>query len=143
MKQRIIKFRAWHKELEEMVLRNASFKALMLTEPKGDAKDVKKYMKEDWEKHLVWQQFTGLKDKNGKEIYEGDMVRGQFFASLGYQTERILEVRFRDGSFCAYTHTEQSTKSDENNYKPFYGAKPEALEIIGNVWENPELLSKD
>lgn len=67
-------------------------------------------------------QYTGLKDKNGREIYDGDVI------------ERIYryEVRFKNGSFYGY------------NPKGSLSAREIAADmlIIGNIYENPELLNK-
>lgn len=66
------------------------------------------------------EQYTGLKDKNGKEIYEGDIVR-QVGGNL------IYPVNFKYGGFLPFT-------SDMMSFDADY------CEIIGNIHENPELL---
>jgi len=68
----------------------------------------------------VDQEFTGLKDKNGKEIYEGDLVQ------LHEYGEVYKEVVFYKGSFCIHGFNFGVEKS----------------EIIGNIHENPELLKQ-
>lgn len=68
-------------------------------------------------------QFTGLLDKNGKEIYEGDIVRCRLFNGDNHTFN--YEVRFEDGAFKA--HGYKLTNNDQ-------------IEIIGNIYENPELL---
>jgi uncharacterized phage protein (TIGR01671 family) len=77
---------------------------------------------------LVIQQFTGLKDKNGKEIYEGDIVkvkskRFEFQEPLVYN-EKIAGFGFKDG----------------NDYIGLYIQDSE-FEIVGNVFENLELCN--
>lgn len=67
-------------------------------------------------------QFTGLLDKKGKEIYEGDIVVSKY-SNPG-------EVVFSDGQFCV-------------NYNGYCALIPsDAYETIGNIHDNPELLSK-
>lgn len=70
---------------------------------------------------LVLQQYTGVKDKNGKEIYEGDFLKDFEFP-----------VFFRDGCFFVmirYDFTEAA----------LYEFDKTELEVIGNVFQNPEL----
>jgi len=72
------------------------------------------------------QQFTGLKDKNGKEIYEGDVLAWE--GSKG-------DVTFSQGSFRVL-----DTTSIADRYRPISVYDLETAEIIGNIYENPELI---
>ena len=76
--------------------------------------------------HWIWMQFTGLKDKNGKEIYEGDYLQ--------HADGEVSVVEWLDGCFVV-RHFWNKKKSDCD----FIAAK-NLFEIIGNIYENPELL---
>jgi len=72
-------------------------------------------------------QYTGLKDRHGQEIYEGDILRDD---EMGLNV-----VRWEDGSFWLEMFYEgnQSLMEHLSDYN-------EVCEIIGNIYENPELL---
>ena len=81
-------------------------------------------------------QFTGLIDKTKTEIYEGDIIRECYTIFPDDMEVFISEVLFQNGSF----------QLSGEDYEPFSGEssmcsiKSTDLEVIGNVWENPELL---
>lgn len=80
-------------------------------------------------------QFTGLKDKNGKEIYEGDMFKRANEHSVGFH-------------YCVVIFENACFKLEPINYSAaFYGHDLNQFnknyEIIGNIFENPELIKKN
>ena len=82
-------------------------------------------------------EYTGLKDKNGKEIYEGDFLQSFYPVKLerGEEAEYIGRVAWSEKS-CAWVLVDEKDKFAEML------CRTEAPEIIGNIYENPELLQK-
>lgn len=112
---RPIKIRAWDTDEKEIVTWDA-LRDTQLLEDGFDGKD------------CILMQFTGLLDRDGREIYEGDVVRGQV-----YEYHGDFEVTFDEGAFSLRVSAD---------YSPcLYEGIPETqLEVIGNIYENPGLL---
>jgi uncharacterized phage protein (TIGR01671 family) len=115
---REIKFRAWDKSCDKMRGENG-IKDCFSLRSDGVYND-----------DYILMQFTGLKDKNGKEVYEADIV-------------------IHDGEKIVVKYGIQSVDAFEGagfNLWSFYGQKlggfrlQSEIEIIGNIYENPELL---
>jgi len=124
----IPKFRAWDKHSQKMFANDE----LIIWNSFIYANDGKKlscdYLK-GWsidEEYLM--QSTGLFDKNGKEIFEGDIVR--FFDSL-YTVFYDIE----EGSYRLKPHDDRWVVDYMSNF-----SSEESFEIIGNIYENKELL---
>lgn len=77
-------------------------------------------------------QFTGLYDKNGKEIYEGDILRISDFTNV--------ECVFRHGAFGYIYCKDFHSFAGNTNYTFNPKNTDEDFEVIGNIYDNPELL---
>jgi uncharacterized phage protein (TIGR01671 family) len=89
---------------------------------------------------LELMQFTGLLDKNGKEIYEGDVVRYITRSYGGFSDVDVTvtgKVYFDYGSFEIKVIYKEPPRLVNNLSKLNYKY---SIEVIGNIYENPELL---
>jgi uncharacterized phage protein (TIGR01671 family) len=147
---REIKFRAWwqHKEYNPngtmYFVGGILFATQQDGEPEYDLKgDIETGLmsseinsKIGWNKDCILMQYTGLKDKNGKEIYEGDILR--------WRDSRELEIRWGSVGWVFYSDLFRSWNrpdGDTCNEYNTYGYLQHS-EIIGNIYENPELLER-
>lgn len=141
---REVKFRIWDKA-------NKEYKILGATGLDARNGDVIDYYNEGNrlggpEEYDV-EQYTGLADKNGKEIYEGDIIKakidglwqtGAHTVSKGKATWN-LEVVYNDIRYMDVFHILGSKNQPDRIYYLF-DEQISDLEIIGNVHENPELI---
>ncbi|WP_449449540.1 YopX family protein [Streptococcus suis] len=92
----------------------------------GLAKDLSRTGEEPFElplDNVIIMQSTGVFDKNGKEIFEGDVVN--------IFDEKLSKIYFSEGAFCVDVL---------NGGTPLHVYLSEHLELIGNIYENPELM---
>lgn len=86
-------------------------------------------------------QYTGLTDKNGVKIFEGDIIKvDDDYDTFGKMAGEIREVCFKDGGFRLKPKYASSIARGDRGYWMEDGAD---FEVIGNVWDNPELLGGD
>lgn len=126
---REIKFRAWDKEDKQM------FNVIMIAWPQG--REIRTIVsgKGGSCPDPILMQYTGIKDKNGKEIYEGDVVTYPNPLCKG-------EVKFGEYEFGDYdTYQKGCGFYIDAVERSSCGAfKGNDIEIIGNIYSNPELL---
>lgn len=83
----------------------------------------------------VLMQYTGLKDANGVEIYEGDIIE-----TSGLEFSREVVKHKVDNSIQTSGHGCSDTKATSGYSIGGYYGGPDKIEVIGNIHENPELL---
>jgi uncharacterized phage protein (TIGR01671 family) len=84
---------------------------------------------------LILMQFTGIHDKNGKEIFEGDLLQYDGYNFRLINKEKIYQIRYDDNLAQYYAY------NLENSFDTFLVVRAwKESKIIGNIYENPELL---
>ncbi len=128
---REIEFRAWDKKEKVMCwvsIIDFEHRECVLVYP---TKEYKEKTKSFDEIELI--QYTGLKDKNNKEIYEGDIIKN--IQPILSDSKKIGVINYVDGAF----RVEWLESGEDLIY---YYDTERFFEIIGNIYENSELLRK-
>lgn len=129
---REIKFRAWD---GKRMLNNVGFHPFIIQalwrDPDNGYKEGEDgaYIISPAFTQYILMQFTSLKDKNGKEIYEGDLIEGHLFDK---RVPTMGTVRY---------HVAHSCYVNENLAGLTPLSRIDAIEVIGNIYETPELLN--
>lgn len=129
---REIKFRAWFEERKRFLDTDEWYIGALGSKYLSYA--VKPYNKND----IIVEQYTGLKDKNGKEIYEGDIVRTTDRVTVKDLIFPIGVVEFKQQAF--WICNVPSGRPDFTHNETLLQYWETDLEVIGNIHENPELL---
>ena len=125
---REIKFRAWFKEENRMIeweqlhLENDDCGLMVWIGENGDNFGTTSGYPID---NFELMQYTGLKDKNGNEIYEGDIIK--------YDTGRPEQISFDNARF---------TSGNDRGRTLLSKGLARLCKVIGNIYENPELLQQ-
>lgn len=141
---RELKFRVWDSKSHHFLSENEFYlskngclflKHKTITNPSKNSLD-QYYFSEN---RFTIQQYTALKDKNGKEIYEGDILLDKLTEEAAAEGDGadIGRVFFAAGAFMI--------DGSGTLYDQTYSHSPDRLvdhEVIGNIFENPELLIK-
>ncbi len=120
---REIKFRAWNKDSKHFVHRN-NYHHMTLN------LDGTPYDLQTGSGNFELMQFTGLKDSKGKEIWEGDIVKHSHHSRPQTVFYSEIDARYKIGW---QGHRTQFDKQSDAFYS-------EIMEVIGNIYENKELL---
>ncbi|MDD5650656.1 MAG: YopX family protein [Candidatus Nanoarchaeia archaeon] len=121
---RDLKFRAWDKKKNIFaehieIYYDGSFNI-------GYVEDSYSGLEYDDDKDAILMQYTGVNDKNGKEIYEGDIVLvSQHYEGDYFSPEQKIVVKYEDGDYGRHINSHSVY-----NYN---------IIIVGNIYENPEL----
>ncbi|MDO8609372.1 MAG: YopX family protein [bacterium] len=132
--QRILKFRAWDIKTKKFIATDfhilGEVMCFGLIEQYIDENMCGAENSLDRWNDIVITQFTGLQDKNKKDIYEGDIVKGydKDYQPKSEKFSYIGEITYENSYFCL---------------SPFKLFILSDLDILGNIFENPNLLDKD
>jgi len=146
---REIKFRAWDKEFQcrldpEHFYITGEGRPFTCQKRWGDISC--RYELMGTERYII-ERYTGLKDKNGKEVYEGDILAGYKIITDSGQKNIHMVVQFKYGAF-GHKWIQPCFDSDEGKWEPFYDCDEKLVlwldefKIVGNIYENPELLEQ-
>ena len=142
--KRIIKFRAWDKQNNcWYVPVHEAYKGNLFELLVGFGGDLSAHMMQGLVHESLWpdrfdlMQFTGLTDKNGKDVFEGDLVRTpqNIIGAVKYENQgAAFHVNWKDKDVSRYMPI-SATFSDGETWQCDF------IEVIGNVFELPELLN--
>ena len=128
---REIKFRAWNIDKKIMCYNDEDNSGEYLDGIKSsEVNEVNNIFNPFGKQVYIWMQFTGLKDKNGKSIFEGDIIINKLDINDVTSHDGVSTVTWEEGAFYARG----------NNHCNLAGGYFSYFEVIGNIYENPNLI---
>ena len=135
-----MKFRIWDKKYEKMYYEddNVIYFEIGLD---GVVSAIHNHLCREPEDFIL-MQYTGLRDKNGREIYEGDILKiyREDIYDNSTEIEKIGKVVFRDGAFFLEPALEEGWFYILSSELEYWDNEGYEYEVVGNVFEKPELL---
>ena len=132
--KREIKFRAWNPASKEMGKPFDLSTMIRLSEKIGNAGINTKKRFDDY----ILMQFTGLTDTNEVEIYEGDIIKVDG-NPIGVDDE-FIEIKFSEGGFVVEADFDEYDMTTIGWAINIWDIESRKVEVIGNIYENPELI---
>lgn len=139
---RVIKFRAWDEE--DMFISPSLAEGSQYL---GSWFEAHSMLHSEFGKQNEIMQFTGLLDKNGTEIYEGDIVsygNRLYEVAINFNGFYLQRYKLWNGKFKpAFTYAMSLiTKPRKDDDRGENGGVVDSAEVIGNIYQNPDLLEK-
>lgn len=126
---REIKFRAWDIFYKKFITSEDNGMSMFWAKVGGGL---------DAKREVPVMQYTGLKDKTGKEIFEGDILKGETYKepyAMKTKADIVFAVAWSNHDNGSWNWTQVKKPEGFRTYPPF-----QFCEIIGNIYENPDLL---